>query len=84
MPDNTASLQKAIQQALQFPFAIPFAWDLVRDAPQLLLGEHLDPLRPRSKVILECPANLVPVDVRQTGMRGACNGTREKVFGGAD
>jgi hypothetical protein len=34
--------------------------------------------------VVECPANLVPVDVRQTGMRGARNGTREEVCGGTD
>jgi len=29
------------------------------------------------RVVLECPANSVPVEVRQTGMEGALNGTRK-------
>ena|ERR1700722_16631720 len=31
-----------------------------------------------AKTKLECPANLVPVGMRQTGTRGAWNGTREE------
>ena len=31
--------------------AVPLAWDLVRNAPQMLLGEHLDPRQPWFKVI---------------------------------
>jgi hypothetical protein len=37
-----------------------------------------------SPVRLVCPANLVPVEMRQTGMRGALNGTREEAHAGAD
>jgi hypothetical protein len=33
---------------------------------------------------LECPANFVPVGMRQTGMRGAWNGTRKEAFSRAD
>jgi hypothetical protein len=33
---------------------------------------------------LECPANFVPVGMRQTGMRGAWNGTRKEAYAGAD
>jgi hypothetical protein len=33
---------------------------------------------------LECPANFVPVEMRQAGMRGAWNGTREEAYTGAD
>ena len=33
---------------------------------------------------LECPANSVPVGMRQTGMRGAWNGARYEAFTGAD
>src|SRR5271165_6763440 len=52
MADYAASLQQAIQQALQFgAFAAPLARDLVRDAAQLPLGESLDPRQPRIKVI---------------------------------
>jgi hypothetical protein len=29
---------------------------------------------------LECPVNLVPADVRQTGMRGTLHGTREEAY----
>jgi hypothetical protein len=35
-------------------------------------------------VFVECPANLVPVEVRQTGMRGAWYVTRKEVCGGTD
>src|SRR5271166_51441 len=52
MANHAASLQQAIQQALQIgAFAIPLAWDLVRDSPQLPRGESLDPRQPRIKVI---------------------------------
>src|SRR5271157_2924083 len=52
MADHSASLQQAIQQALQIgAFAIPLAWDLVRNAVQLTLGESLDPRHPRIKVV---------------------------------
>src|SRR5271157_3502654 len=51
MADFAASLQQAIQQALQIgAFAIPLTWDLVRNAVQLTLGESLDPRQPRIKV----------------------------------
>jgi hypothetical protein len=33
---------------------------------------------------VECPANFVPVGMRQTGMRGAWNGTRKEAYAGAD
>ena len=33
---------------------------------------------------MECPAILVPVEMRQTGMRGAWHGTRKETYGGAD
>jgi hypothetical protein len=33
---------------------------------------------------LECPAFFVPVEMRQTGTRGAIYGTREEAYGGAD
>jgi hypothetical protein len=33
---------------------------------------------------LECPATFVPVEMRQTGMRGTGYGTREEAYGGAD
>jgi hypothetical protein len=33
---------------------------------------------------LECRANLVPVEMRQAGMRGAWNGTWEEAHAGAD
>jgi hypothetical protein len=33
---------------------------------------------------LACPANLVPVAMRETGTRGAWNGTREEALAGAD
>src|ERR1700685_2405752 len=33
---------------------------------------------------LECPAILVPVEMRQTGMRGAWHGTRKETYGGTD
>jgi len=33
---------------------------------------------------LECPANFVPVLMRQTGMRGAFHGTRNEAHAGAD
>ena len=33
---------------------------------------------------MECPAILVPVEMRQTGMRGAWHGTREETYGGTD
>src|SRR5271165_3931467 len=47
-----AALQQAIQQELQFGvFAVPLAWDLVRNAVQLTLGESLDPRQPRIKVV---------------------------------
>src|SRR5271157_4823095 len=52
MADHAASLQQAIQQALQIgAFAIPLAWDLVRDSPQLPRGESLDPRQPRIKLV---------------------------------
>src|SRR5271157_4505335 len=52
MADFAASLQQAIQQALQIgAFAIPLTWDLVRNAVQLTLGESLDPRQPRIKVV---------------------------------
>src|SRR5271157_274231 len=52
MADHAASLQQALQQALQFgTFAIPLARDLVRNAVQLTLGESLDPRQPRIKVV---------------------------------
>ena len=35
-------------------------------------------------MVLECPANFVPVEMRQTGMRGAWNGTRKEAYTGAD
>ena len=35
-------------------------------------------LRKTGLARLECPANFVPVDLRQTGVRGAWNGTREE------
>src|SRR5208283_5041030 len=47
-----ASLQQAIQQALQIgAFAIPLTWDLVRNALQLPRGESFDSRQPRIKVI---------------------------------
>src|SRR5271157_1775475 len=50
--EYAAALQYAIQQALQIrAFAVPRAWDLVRNAAQLLLGESLDPRQPWSEVI---------------------------------
>jgi hypothetical protein len=52
LPDYVASRQQAVQQALQFvAFAVPLAWDLVRKAVQLPLGESLDPRQPRIKVV---------------------------------
>jgi hypothetical protein len=33
---------------------------------------------------VECLALFVPVDVRETGMRGALNGTRKEAYAGAD
>ena len=36
------------------------------------------------ELYLECPALFVPVDVRETGMRGALNGTRKEAYAGAD
>jgi hypothetical protein len=33
---------------------------------------------------LECPATFVPAAMRETGMRGALNGTREEEYAGAD
>jgi len=33
---------------------------------------------------VECPATFVPVEMRQTGMRGTGYGTREEAYGGAD
>jgi hypothetical protein len=33
---------------------------------------------------LVCPANSVPAVMRQTGMEGAWNGTREEAYTGAD
>jgi hypothetical protein len=33
---------------------------------------------------VECPASFVPVEVRQTGMRGAIYGTREEAYSRAD
>jgi hypothetical protein len=36
------------------------------------------------RVIVECPATFVPVEMRQTGTRGAVYGTREEAYGGAD
>src|SRR5271157_5643733 len=52
MADHAAALQQAIQQALQIgTFAIPLAWDLVRNAVQLTLGESLNPQQPRIKVV---------------------------------
>ena len=36
------------------------------------------------RLLLECPAIFVPVEVRETGMRGALNGTREEEYTGAD
>jgi len=33
---------------------------------------------------VECPANFVPVLMRQTGMRGAFYGTRKEAYAGAD
>ncbi len=33
---------------------------------------------------VECPAILVPVEMRQTGMRGAWHGTRKETYGGTD
>lgn len=33
---------------------------------------------------LECPAPFVPVAVRETGMKGAWNGTRQEADAGAD
>jgi K+-sensing histidine kinase KdpD len=41
-------------------------------------------LRILTEAILECPANFVPVTMRQTGMRGAWNGARETAYTGAD
>jgi hypothetical protein len=35
-------------------------------------------------VLVECPATFVPVEMRQTGMRGTGYGTREEAYGGAD
>jgi IS5 family transposase len=38
----------------------------------------------RKRLALECPAPLVPESMRQTGMRGALNGTRKEAYTGAD
>jgi L,D-transpeptidase YcbB len=38
----------------------------------------------RSQQGLECPATFVPVEMRQTGMRGTDYGTRKEAYGGAD
>ena len=37
-----------------------------------------------SKFVLECPASFVPVDVRETGMRGALHGTRKEAYARTD
>jgi hypothetical protein len=34
--------------------------------------------------MMECPATFVPAAMRETGMRGALNGTREEEYAGAD
>jgi hypothetical protein len=34
-------------------------------------------------ILLECPPLFVPVDVRELGLRGALNGTREEAFAGS-
>ena len=34
--------------------------------------------------VMECPATFVPVEMRQTGMRGTDYGTRKEAYGGAD
>src|SRR5271166_1115762 len=52
LADHATAIQQAIQQALQLrTFPIPLAWDLVRNALQLPLGESLDPRKPWSEVI---------------------------------
>jgi len=38
----------------------------------------------RTDIPVECPATFVPVEMRQTGMRGTGYGTREEAYGGAD
>jgi hypothetical protein len=35
-------------------------------------------------LFVEHPATFVPVDVRETGMRGALNGARKEAFAGTD
>ena len=38
----------------------------------------------RLLVVVECPATFVPVDVRETGMRGALHGTRKGAYARTD
>jgi Trypsin-like peptidase domain len=57
--------------------------DLANDHEEAQLGDNVVfsgyPLN-----TLECPATFVPVEMRQTGMRGTGYGTREEAYGGAD
>jgi uncharacterized RDD family membrane protein YckC len=41
-------------------------------------------IRQKTAEKLECPATFVPVEMRQTGMRGTDYGTRKEAYGGAD
>jgi hypothetical protein len=38
----------------------------------------------KTVALMECPATFVPVEMRQTGMRGTDYGTRKEAYGGAD
>jgi hypothetical protein len=54
-------------------------------AKQNCPGHDLDTWRWHITLLgLECPALFVPVEVRETGMKGAFDGTREKEYAGAD
>ena len=46
-------------------------------------GLHLSQSPPHPQRV-ECPANSVPAEMRQTGMEGACNDTRQEANAGAD
>ena len=57
--------------------------DLVR-AITIIEQRQSFPNRLDASQKVECPANSVPAEMRQTGMEGACNDTRQEANAGAD
>jgi hypothetical protein len=64
--------------AASFPTALSSTLDL--GAVTLLVCGLVS----KASQFVECPATFVPVEMRQTGMRGTGYGTREEAYGGAD